>query len=100
MVRRLLSAAADVMATDARGYSALSVACFKGHARVVELLLDARADMEHVSEGDRPLTLACRRGRLEAAELLLARGAKPDARCRDQAAAKGHAEILELLEGR
>ena len=84
-------------ATDARGYSALSVACFKGHVGVAELLLDARADLTHVAEGDKPLTLACRRGRLQVAQLLLARGARPDARCREQAAAKGHEEIIELL---
>ena len=68
----LVAVAADVTATDRRGYSALSVASFKGHAPVVALLLDAKADIEHVAEGDAPLTLACRRGRLEVARLLLA----------------------------
>ena len=93
----LVAVAADVTATDRRGYSALSVASFKGHAPVVALLLDAKADIEHVAEGDAPLTLACRRGRLEVARLLLARGAKPTTRCVEQAQAKGHEAVVELL---
>lgn len=97
VVRNLLSAAADVTATDRRGYSALSVASFKGHAPVVTLLLGANANIEHVAEGDPPLALACRRGRLEVAKLLLSRGARPDTRCVEQAQAKGHDAVVGLL---
>eukprot|EP00966_Prymnesium_polylepis_P171014 3953113-Prymnesium_polylepis.1 len=100
VVCQLLAASADVHATDHRGYSALSVASFKGHTEVVRALCDAKADVHWRAQGDTPLALASRRGREATVQLLLERGAAVEPRCVEQARGKGHDGVVAMLRAR
>ncbi|MFM2121427.1 MAG: hypothetical protein RL722_2895 [Pseudomonadota bacterium] len=85
-VRALLTAGAAVDARDARDYTALFHACHDGDAdqgypAVVQVLLDAGADMEAcIGFGVRPLMYAAGTGEAAVVQTLLAAGADPLAR--------------------
>lgn len=58
------------------GWFPLAYAAFNGHAELIELLLDAGADLNAQSEnGSTALMVACRNGHIEVVKQLLARNA-------------------------
>jgi TonB family protein len=106
-VRNLLATAApDLEATDARGWTALMYAVRGGHPEIVEMLLQAGADPDQTNEaGETALHLAARRGRALSAGLLLRAGANfeiQDSEGRSplyRAVEARHAEVIEMLQG-
>ena len=84
--------------------TALQLAAEKGHLNVVELLIDAAADVNVGSDdenGHTPLLLASQQSHLDVMRLLLQAGAKQDPLKRQSilhsAAAKGRTEVVMLL---
>ncbi len=76
--RLLLGAGAEVNSASADGHSALVVAAFGGHERVVSLLLEADADPNAAGGGFTSLHAAALSGNLQAVNALLAHGADPN----------------------
>lgn len=76
----LIAAGCLVSAVDRRGRSALHIACKRGLAPLVQLLLEAGADTDvcDPQTGRAPLHSAIAHGHTEAAQLLLAAGAAVD----------------------
>ncbi len=69
------------MCVQYAGFSPLMVACLEGHARVVELLIAAKADIEGRSLKDStPLMLAAGRGRTKCVDVLIRNGARINAK--------------------
>lgn len=65
-----------VRTTDASGYTPLHYAATGGHTDVIEVLLDAGADVNaRGSRGETPLLLAASKGNVEVVELLIDNGA-------------------------
>ena len=86
------------------GPTALLLAAEKGHLNVVELLIDAAADVNVGSDdenGHTPLLLASQQSHLDVMHLLVQAGAKQDPLKRQSilhsAAAKGRTEVVMLL---
>jgi ankyrin repeat protein/Ca2+-binding EF-hand superfamily protein len=63
--------------SEVDGYSAMHVACDRGHAELARLLLNSGADVDVKDgvDGDTPLHLATREGHMEIVKLLVSRGA-------------------------
>ncbi len=79
-VRDWLSRGGDVHASDLNWRSPLGMAAISGHTPIIELLLDAGADVnERWPSRWVPLCLAGMSGSAKAVALLLQRGARPDA---------------------
>ena len=76
--RLLLGAGANANSASADGHSALVVAAFGGHERVVSLLLEAGADPNAARGGFTSLHAAVLSGNLQAVNTLLAHGADPN----------------------
>ena len=78
-VHLLIKHKATTDATDLSLRTPLMWAAWKGHADVVQALLDAGADIHKTSRGTRwtALHFAADKGQLEAAQLLIERGASP-----------------------
>jgi len=80
-VKQLLAQGVDVNATDEAGWTALTKACYnpeqkRGHADVVQVLIDAGANIEApIGYGVRPLMLAAGYGETAVVEILLKAGA-------------------------
>ncbi len=64
-------------ANPVNGEVAIHEACKKGHAEVVQVLLDAGADINREVNGETPLSVARQSNQLEVVQLLLANGATP-----------------------
>jgi ankyrin repeat protein len=102
---RLIRSGNDVNAVDRYGAAPISIACARGNAAMIELLLNAGADANTaLPEGETCLMSAASAGSLAAVRALLVRGAKVNAieTWRGQtalmwAAAEGHADIVEAL---
>jgi ankyrin repeat protein len=85
----------------------LIAAAGAGHAEIVNLLLDSKADPNLASEGDgSPLIAAAAKGHLEIVRLLLDRGADIDRVVPGdenpliQASGNGHLDVVRLLVSR
>ena len=77
-VQRYLRLGADVNAADSFGLTALYAAAVRGHASVVQCLIDAKADLNAGKPGDRegtPLTQAVVGGHADVAMMLAQAGA-------------------------
>eukprot|EP00929_Paragymnodinium_shiwhaense_P090873 TRINITY_DN50965_c0_g1_i1.p1 TRINITY_DN50965_c0_g1~~TRINITY_DN50965_c0_g1_i1.p1 ORF type:complete len:1142 (-),score=56.73 TRINITY_DN50965_c0_g1_i1:196-3564(-) len=104
-VDSLLAAGADSDIMDDDGLTALHMAAWSGHARLVKNLLQsgARADVQDKKYGQTPLGVAARCGHLPAVQCFLAEGAGVDAASTDgtsalmHAARRGHEAVLEVL---
>jgi cytohesin len=68
-LRQFLSG--DVNATDAKGRTALCLAASNGHLRCVTMLLDAKANVDGLSNGVSPLMLASHYGYLDVVNALI-----------------------------
>ena len=83
----------------------LHLACEKGHAAVVRLLVEKGADVDKArNDGRTPFYMACQEGHLDVVQLLLEKGADMD-KAKDSGATplyiaryQGHAEIISILE--
>ena len=106
----LLQAPRDPNVTDdgnPLGLSLLHYAAFLGHVDIVDLLLEAEADVNKATKsmGATPLYLAAQEGRTEVVRLLLEAGADIKVALIENAEAtplciavqKGHAEVARLL---
>ena len=112
-VRSLIDRGANVNATglhktfapDFTYMTALHVAAYEGHNAVVEILLQANADMDVKTPQTMitPLYMACHEGHIDVGHTLLEHGAKIDERSYKGltalciASAKGHTEIVRAL---
>jgi ankyrin repeat protein len=76
----LLASRTDVKAVNRYGAAPTSVACARGNAQVVEVLLDAGADVNTaLPEGETCLMSAANTGSLRTVKALLVRGANVNA---------------------
>jgi ankyrin repeat protein len=106
MVKGLLAAGANALATNRYGVPPIHLACINGNEAIVRALLAAGADANTtIRGGETALMTAARTGRLGPVKALLEHGATVDATERkDQtalmwAAADGHADVVEVLIG-
>lgn len=71
----------DVEAKNKMGLTAVAAAAFKGHADVIDKLVEAKADVNAANDGGQtPLMFAAQAGKEKAVEALLKAGAKKDAK--------------------
>jgi len=77
IVHMLLAHGADVNSTDRSGASPLFYAALKSHRNVMELLLDAGANVNARTDYSTPLIIAVRAHDAQAVDLLLKHGADP-----------------------
>lgn len=98
-VKKLLDAGVDVNAANRYGGTALAFAADKGHAAVVDLLLErgANVNAEDTFYGSTPLAWAVRHGHAAIVRSLLAKGAKSGPQALIAAAGEGHAEVTKVL---
>ena len=105
-MNQLIALGADVNYIHDDGWTALSVACSKGHKEVVRILLRAGADVNKPTATDlhfSPLMLASAKGFTELADILIAAGAdvhyaRPDgANALGFAVQESHAAIVSAL---
>lgn len=103
---RLLSAGADVNVRSILDVTPLIVASLRGHAPMITLLLEHRADLSEMNEGGyTPFVLAVRSGNLEAVQVYLDAGVDIDGKTESEfhatalmeAAKEGHVAVGELL---
>jgi ankyrin repeat protein len=104
IVKMLLKAGAEVDATDERGWTALMKSLFNyeqncGFPDVLEVLIDAGADIEHqVAYGTRPLMIAAGYGEARIVEVLLLAGVDVGAKNEGGRTAKTMAETKDYVE--
>lgn len=98
-VKELLAAGADVNAANTYGGTALAFASDKGHAEVVDLLLERGANV-NVSDRfyqETPLGWAARHGHAGIVRSLLAKGAEGESRALMTAVGEGHAAVVKVI---
>ncbi|XP_065691574.2 LOW QUALITY PROTEIN: cortactin-binding protein 2 [Patagioenas fasciata] len=103
-VRLLLTAEAQVDATDKNGFTPLCSAVAQGHVKCAELLIMYQANINHAAErGQTPLYLACKNGNNDCIKLLLEGGADRTLKTSDgwspvhAAVDSGNVDSLKLL---
>eukprot|EP00854_Cymbomonas_tetramitiformis_P018540 gene18540-22132_t len=121
-VEHLLHGGADVNYQNEEGQRSLHIACLYGHHQIVQMLLEARADVEAVDavsatpqflpppflaavSGAKPLLLAAKHGHAEVVRALLKGSADPDTKnfeemkqsALHEAAKEGHVEVIRVL---
>lgn len=92
-------------ASDFTYMTALHAAAYEGHNAVVEILLEANADIDAKTPSSKitPLYMACHEGHIDVVHTLLEHGAKIDERSYEGltalciASAKGYTEIVRAL---
>ena len=95
----------DVNQSHNRGFTSLHCAVLKKHSDVVQLLIDAGADIEVNRDRISPLRCACDVGELDIVQMLVEAGAGVRATdnegntCLILAAQKGHTETVRYLVG-
>lgn len=110
-VTAALSRGVDPDSRDADGWTPLMLAAYGGYVGVLRTLVSAGADIDarkgfvFLGHGETALIWAAREGRVEAVAQLLSSGAdfKAASYCGtplDYAVARGHSEIVALLEAR
>jgi ankyrin repeat protein len=105
VIPALLHAGADLTARDPRGYTALILASYNGHAEATRLLLEHGAGVDHpdTGRGNTALMGVAFKGYQDISEILLAAGADPNALNKAgqsalmMAALFGHVEIVKRL---
>ncbi|KAL8584987.1 hypothetical protein ACOMHN_043623 [Nucella lapillus] len=108
VVHCLLKAGACVGAAVSLGWTSLLIASYKGHPRVLQLLLQYKADVQDPMDSVllTPLHLASANGHREVVEILLQNGAAPDPRDNygispvHRACLNGHSNVLPCLLAR
>jgi hypothetical protein len=98
-VKELLAAGVDVNAANAYGGTALSFACDKGHAAVVDLLIERGADVNTADRfyGNTPLGWATRHGHAGIVRTLLAKGAQGEEQALMTAAEQGYGAVVTII---
>ena len=102
-VQALLKEGAVASRPNARGVSALGMACQNGNSKLVQILLENGADAKSSSGGEPVILIAARTGNSECLRLLLKHGADHNATGRRKqsalmwAAAAGHREAVTIL---
>ncbi len=98
-VQELLAAGADVNAANKYGGTALAFASDKGHAAVVNLLLErgANPNTKDSFYNAAPLDWAVQRGHAEIVRALLAKGAEGEAGALTGAASQGETAIVKVI---
>ena len=104
IVQALITAGANIEATDHQGNTPLHLAVNHGHLKVVQALVNAGANKDTPNKlGCTPLHLAVNHGHLKVVQALVNAGAKKDATTMlDEtplhlAAEKGHLEVVRAL---
>jgi ankyrin repeat protein len=77
LVEEAVKAGCDIHELSSDGFSALHIACYKGHAKVLEKLIELGAKVNQLSTfcGTSPLMIAARQNCVESVTLLLANSA-------------------------
>lgn len=78
-VRRYLESGGSPLPSGKRGWSPLAMATNRGHTPIIQLLLDAGADVNEGWPGESVLMLAAMSGSIDSVRCLLDRGAKTTA---------------------
>lgn len=98
-VKELLAAGVDVNAANAYGGTALAFAADKGHAAVVDLLIERGANINARDSfyGSTPLAWAVRHEHLEIVRTLLAKGAQGESEALIRAATEGRNAVVKII---
>jgi len=108
MVETLIELGANVNAIDSEGRNALHMCAWNGHSDIVQILIEANCDVNHVSstQGATPLLISAQQGHIDACAILLTAGSQPNhvdnygRNAQDVADNCGHRDIAILLESR
>jgi ankyrin repeat protein len=93
-VQAHLARGASPEGTDYKGRRALELAVIKRHVRVVEILVEAGADVDHIGRyGKAPLHHAAARGPVEVVDILVRGGANVNER-----SLRGNTPLLDAIE--
>lgn len=103
-IELLLLHGADINLCRGNGASPLTIACHKGHERIVDTLVRYGADIKSsMEDGKNPLFIACQKGHADIVDLLLHKEADANRCLKDgtspllSACQEGHDTIVKML---